>query len=161
MTRKLTIFALGFASCVVLCLGGCDRRQPQPESVPATSDALPKKSVLDELDPDAISRVDITTFSYSAGKRKKRTWSSNDPKGVATLIASFSPRTPVTPHKCASRGEIVFHGKQESIKLHILPGHEENRYEVRNPDSTFYFSISREPFVRALEAMGVPDIPQD
>lgn len=142
--------------CFVLGVLGCRERASEKNAGPS-----PKQtpSVLDGLTSDSITSVEVKLLPYKIGEKESRIITSQHRAAIDALVASFAPRTHVEPHKCATAGIITLQAAEKSVVVHILPGHDIQYYEVRNPDGGGNYRIPRGPFLKALEAMGARDLP--
>jgi hypothetical protein len=145
-----------FGLLAFVIAGGCSERPPKKN---AQSPPPKTSSVLDGLTSASITGIEIKLLPHKIDEKETRIINSQDRVAIDALIASLAPRTPVDPHKCATAGIISLQAPEKTVVVHILPGHNPEYYEVRNPDGAGNYRIPRGPFLTALEAMGVRDLP--
>lgn len=116
-------------------------------------------TLLDSLQPDAISSMRITLKPGGAEIGFEAEFSGDDP-AVGDLVAVIRTGEPGGDHKCVNAGSIRFTMRDGSvIGVGLLPAHTGDHYGLRLYDGDRLVTcvrVERYALLEAVEALGVP-----
>ena len=114
----------------------------------------------DHFLPDAVTihEVEVVVWHYQKnGAVQEPSVKSQNSKAIAQLVDVLKTAVETKDHRCAARGKVILKSSDRNFELSILPGHNPGRYEFRFNDHIYF--VPRNEFVRAMETLGVIDMP--